>query len=157
MLFLKTKSPEDESLSSSLRSKEIAKAMWSRTDSGGFHRLLKSAIGVLEEIDLIESFETVFPELKRNNLGWNDEVKIRAVSNLRSKFRAILSELDLCVESMERTLEYVEARESEMHAKLVPLVESRKIILKNINKLSFSKDFNQISFYLIFVGETSEI
>ena len=139
---------------------------------GGFARILKSIIAVLEELEAVRGLPTLLPELQRNNLVFNSDVCDRAVKNLHSRFSKNISHADQVLASMAKTVEHVSklaqdaqypeaAREYlfDVGRAMAQLVESRKTILaniRNLDTLSFSKNFDQLSFYLVLVGETSE-
>jgi len=145
---------------------------WTRADSGGFHRLLKGYIALLEDEDFVKNFESIIPNSK-GSIFFSDDIKKRALLNLHSRRNRILQDLHKCLASLSTTIEatmklsekyssdpevsrYVDA----MGIAMKNLVSLRQSIVShigdNVDKLNFTTDFEMLSFFLLMVAETVE-
>ena len=142
---------------------------WTRTDCGGFIKSIKAAIGVLEEIELIENFEAILG-VTGVSLVVNDGIRERGIANMRVRLDTHLAEAKRALDSLATTqrattafatkiaqppqlVKYVQGMGQAMER----LLTVRRTCLAKIGEIkSFSKQFELIQFYLLILSETSE-
>ena len=152
---------------------------WTRTDSGGFLRYLRSLTGILEDLETVSNIPTIIPE-SRGSLWFSKEIENRCVVNLTEKFHESLKQLDEALrvhnvtklavfkyreklatmyepsEQLSEILAYLASMESGMS----DLIEVRAKIIHRIKSayppVNFSKNFEELSLYLLLVAETGE-
>jgi len=152
---------------------------WTRTDSGGFLRYLRNLTGVLEDLDTVANVSTIITTA-RGSLWFSDEIEKRCVRNLTEKFSEALKMMDEALrvhnvtkeaigkyreklglmyepsEQLAEILGYLGSMESGMTA----LIEVRGKIIERIKSayppINFSKNFEELSLYLLLVAETGE-
>ena len=146
---------------------------WSRTDSGGVVKSLKSAIGVFEEIDIVEHFSEVMG-IDHTNLAYNENIRNRAKTQLTKRLNVYLDECDRALVSLETTLDHSKALKerlggkSTVHASIITYIEGmirgmekilsvRKSACERVKAIkSFPKEFEELQFILLILAETAE-
>lgn len=152
---------------------------WTRTDSGGFLRYLKTCIGVLEDLDTIANMTSIIPSAL-GSVWFTPEVESKCNEKLREKFSSALKHMEDCVrvhlvtrdavvrykETLNATNEYSKLLDevitylSAMESAMTLLVESRRKILDRIKStyppISFGKNFEELSVFLLLVAETTD-
>ena len=152
---------------------------WTRTDSGGYIRNLKSLIGVLEDMDTIANMNSILPN-SRGSVWFSREIEKKCLHNLTEKFNNTLKQLEESLrihnvtkdaiktyvdrvrashnasDQLEQICAYLEA----MHEAILHLIECRQKILKRIKSayppISFSKNFEELSLFLVIIAESTE-
>ena len=156
---------------------------WTRTDSGGFLRYLRSLTGVLEDLDTVSKMSLIIPSA-RGSVWFSEEIEKRCVKNFTEKFSESLKQIDeaLRVHTVTKTsvqkyreklansydgpaplsdqlmeiLTYLESMEKAMGE----LIEVRVKIVERVKSayppINFSKNFEELSLYLLMVAETTE-
>ena len=144
---------------------------WTRTDMGGVIKAAKAAIGVLEEIDSVISFPSVFG-LKHNSLVFDENVENRALKSLKCRLSVHVQEGMEAIETLGKTRDHISellsTRWSQLPAcvhrycaamvdAMDELIKMRKAILHKIAVTeSFNKEFDQLQLFLLALSETSE-
>lgn len=169
------KSPNPDCLSISAIRSEILLLYdrWSRTDTGGFLKALRTIIGVHEEIEQIENFRSIL-NVPYESLCFNVDIKNRCMHNLKTRLDRHISDAEKALKSLELTISHV----SQVQAKFnqlgtaVPenilkyftgmslgmshLLSLRKTALEKISGLeSFSKHFDETQQILLLVSESN--
>jgi hypothetical protein len=141
---------------------------WTRTDSGGFVKAIKSAIGVFEEIELIENFESFF-DLKYNSLIFDSDIREKCLVQLHRRLETYLAEAAKALATLHTTASFTEELtkkgmdrvavcyiEGMVHA-MEKMLVFRETVLNRIKQIKcFSKEFEEIQFLLLLLSETSE-
>ena len=145
---------------------------WTRTDSGGVVKSIKSAIGVLEEINIVNNFESILG-LTQKSLVINDYIRRKSLEQLNSRLDSYMKEADRALDSLQSTvtharslvekwrslnfdevvIRYVEGMIEGMEE----LLQVRKSAGSRIAKVqSFENEFEEIQFILLILSETCE-
>lgn len=144
---------------------------WSRTDSGGFSKALRSMIGVHEEIELVENFRKILG-IQYLSLCYSDDIKNRCISSLKVKMKKHQDEAEKALKSLETTMQQTREAKDKfsklgvpsqiihyfdgMHEGMKNLLILRKTSLKKISAVKcFSKEFDHVQYILLFVSETN--
>jgi len=152
---------------------------WTRTDSGGFLRYLRTVTGVLEDLDTVAHLPSIIPSA-RGSVWFSDEIEKRCVRNLTEKFSGSMKQLDEALRVHNVTKEAVNkyriklgtmhepseqlaeilAYLGSMELAMSQLIEVRGKIVDRIKSayppINFSKNFEELSLYLLIVAETAE-
>ena len=137
---------------------------WVRTDLGGFRRILKSVIAILEDLDTVEELPEMFP----GNLGFTEDIVGISVGQLKEKrLSNLLAEGWKCIETMKTTRDASERFATTARGKvkvyvekmaegMSELIDTREKILMEIETKKFGSDFDILSLFLLVVAETGE-
>jgi hypothetical protein len=146
---------------------------WSRTDTGGVVKSLKSAIGVFEEIDIVEHFSEVMG-VHHTNLAYNENIRNRAKTQLIKRLNVYLDECDRAVASLETTLTHTKSLKERLggkatvHASIISYIQGmirgmekilsvRKSACVRVKPIkSFPKEFEELQFILLILAETAD-
>ena len=143
---------------------------WSRTDSGGFSKALRSMIGVHEEIELVENFRKILG-IQYLSLCFSEHIKNRCMSSLKQKMAKHQEEAEKALKSLETTMnQTLETKDkfselgvpsaiihyfAGMYEGMKNLLILRKTSLEKISSVKcFSKEFEHVQYILLFVSET---
>ena len=144
---------------------------WSRTDSGGFLKAIKSALGVLEDIDIVENFETAVNS-KHTLLYFDSNIRDRCMTQLNKRLSEYISEARKALESLESTISHTDMLRSKYESNRVDeciiqylsgmsesmknLIDFRLHACEKIERVkSFANEFEEIQFLLLILSETS--
>lgn len=142
---------------------------WNRTDSGGYVKNIKAALGIFEEMEIIENFEAFFG-LRHNSLLIDNRIRDTCTRVLRNRLDAYFAEAEKALKTLQTTLRHTESLGSKQSVGSVSeqyisrmvigmknLLELREKSLSRLKKVeSFSKEFEEIQFLLLLVSETAQ-
>lgn len=145
---------------------------WTRTDSGGFIKSIKSAIGVLEEINIVDNFESILG-LTQRSMVYNDYIRKMSLEQLNIRLGTYLQEAERAISSLESTITHAQSLIEQwtslnfdkvviryiegMIGGMTELLGVRKAACVGISKVkSFEKEFEEIQFILLVLSETCE-
>jgi hypothetical protein len=132
---------------------------------------LKAALGVLEDIDIIENFETV-TNLKHTELFFDEYIRNRCMRQLKERLADHKAEARSALKSLQGTLAQTETLIKKYDSNSVDerivqyltginesmekLIDFRLHALDRIERIkSFANEFEEIQFLLLVLAETS--
>jgi hypothetical protein len=152
---------------------------WTRTDSGGFLRYLKTCIAILEDLDTIANMTTILPGAS-GSVWFTCDIEEKCSDRLRMKFQAALKNMDECLRvhlvtrdavvkykkmvsektGSSRTADEVVMYLDAMESGMTLLLDSRRKIIEKIKSahppISFGNFFEELSVFLLIVAETTD-
>jgi hypothetical protein len=146
---------------------------FARASSGGFIKSFKAAVGVLEEIELVNNFKLIMG-IEHNCLAFSENIRDQAVNKLKARFEKHVEEAEKSIESLESTVRAVADAKNKVPKSVARLAEITAYLdgmIEGMNKLinmrrpmlsqlrlvdSFSKSFDEIQLDLVILSESAE-